>query len=52
MKAPELSTDSNYKNWILEIKQTFQKTQLKAVVRVNATLLEFYWQLGNNLLPN
>ena len=50
MKNPELSADSNYKSWLVAIKQTFQKTQLKAVVRVNATLLEFCWQLGSEIV--
>ncbi len=50
MKSPELSTDSNYKNWLVAIKQTFLKSQLKAAVRVNSSLLEFYWQLGSEIV--
>jgi predicted nuclease of restriction endonuclease-like (RecB) superfamily len=50
MKTPELNTDAVYKKWLIEIKQSFQQTQLKAAVRVNSTLLEFYWQLGSEII--
>ena len=39
-----------YKNWLTEIKQNFQSSQIKAAVQVNSTLLEFYWKLGNEIV--
>ncbi|HPT47993.1 MAG TPA: DUF1016 N-terminal domain-containing protein, partial [Candidatus Rifleibacterium sp.] len=39
-----------YKNWLLELKQKFRQAQLKAAVRVNSALLEFYWELGASIV--
>ncbi|MEA2072842.1 MAG: PDDEXK nuclease domain-containing protein [Campylobacterota bacterium] len=41
---------SEYKSWLTEIKQNFQSSQIKAAVQVNSTLLEFYWELGNEIV--
>jgi predicted nuclease of restriction endonuclease-like (RecB) superfamily len=49
-KKHTLSQQSDYQHWLSTIKQNFQQSQLKAAVRVNTTLLEFYWQLGNDIL--
>jgi predicted nuclease of restriction endonuclease-like (RecB) superfamily len=45
----DLSTQE-YKNWIQELKQKFQSSQIKASIAVNSTLLEFYWNLGNDIV--
>ncbi|MFW3341650.1 PDDEXK nuclease domain-containing protein [Aliarcobacter butzleri] len=42
--------DIKYKNWINELKQKFQTSQIKASIQVNSTLLEFYWNLGNEII--
>ena len=39
-----------YKTWIKNLKQKFRNAQLKAAVKVNSNLLEFYWQLGNDIV--
>jgi len=41
---------NNYKQWLGELKQKFQQTQLKAAVQVNSSLLEFYWSLGKDIV--
>ena len=46
----ELIQNSDYKRWLTEIKKTFLQTQLKAAVKVNSTLLEFYWRLGSEIV--
>lgn len=38
--------DEDYKKWIFEIKSKIRSAQMKAVIAVNATLIEFYWDLG------
>ena len=38
-----VETTTEYKNWIKELKQKFQSSQIKASVSVNSVLLEFYW---------
>ena len=39
-----------YKEWLSQIKQKFQSSQIKASIQVNSTLLEFYWNLGNEIV--
>ncbi len=41
---------SDYSNWILQLKQKFQQTQIKAAVQVNRELLKFYWELGADIV--
>ena len=50
MMNSELIQNSDYKRWLTEIKKTFLQTQLKAAVKVNSTLLEFYWRLGSEIV--
>lgn len=38
--------DLEYKNWIIEVKSKIRATQMKAAMAVNATVIEFYWELG------
>ena len=45
-----LNQDAQYKKWLKELKQKVQKTQLKAAVQVNSTLLQFYWELGADIV--
>lgn len=45
-----IKTDERYKSWLQELKQSFLRAQLKAATRVNSTLLEFYWQLGGDIV--
>ena len=42
--------DSNYVQWIANIKSRFQQSQIKAAVKVNTSLLEFYWSVGRDLV--
>ncbi|VAW58888.1 hypothetical protein MNBD_GAMMA11-648 [hydrothermal vent metagenome] len=49
MALSKFTHNDDYKNWLREIKQSFKQAQLTAVVKVNSTLLEFYWQLGSEI---
>jgi predicted nuclease of restriction endonuclease-like (RecB) superfamily len=40
----------DYTNWILQLKQKFRQTQIKAAVKVNDELLRFYWELGADIV--
>lgn len=42
--------DREYVNWLSEVKKRFQQSQLKAAVRVNTAMLEFYWSIGCDLV--
>ncbi len=46
----ELSHNNEYKHWLKDRKQKVLQSQLKAVVQVNSTLLEFYWELGEEIV--
>lgn len=50
MMSSSIKTNAEYKNWLTGIKQSFLRTQLKATISVNSTLLEFYWQLGSEII--
>lgn len=42
--------NSEYKEWITDLKQQVRSVQLKAATAVNTTLLEFYWALGADIV--
>ena len=42
--------DEGYVQWITDIKQRFRQSQIKAAVRVNTAMLEFYWSVGRDLV--
>ena len=46
----QLQKKADYQQWLTSLKQNFQSAQIKASVQVNSTLLEFYWQLGGEIL--
>jgi len=47
IKIPQ---SSEYKSWIKELKQKLRKSQIKAAINVNSVLLEFYWELGIDIV--
>lgn len=44
LKTPE------YRNWLTDIKQRIRQAQIKAAVQVNTALLNFYWELGAEIV--
>lgn len=34
---------AEYKNWLIELKQRYRRAQVRAVVKVNGEILNFYW---------
>lgn len=38
-----------YKSWLSELKQRYRSAQVRAVVKVNAEMLSFYWDLGRDI---
>ena len=45
-----MTSDEGYIQWISDIKQRFRQSQIKASVRVNTAMLEFYWSIGRDLV--
>ncbi len=41
---------SAYRQWLGELKSRFRQCQVKAAVRVNSSILEFYWSLGRDII--
>ena len=50
VKRDSIIADEKYITWLGEIKQRYQKSQIKAAIRVNHTMLEFYWSLGRDIV--
>jgi len=45
-----LIQDKTYSNWLKELKQKVLLVQIKAAVKVNSELLQFYWDLGQDIV--
>lgn len=45
-----LTNNTDYQQWLADLKQGFRQRQIKAAVAVNRELLEFYWQLGESIV--
>lgn len=45
-----MTADKEYVTWLLELKQRFLSSQAKAAVRVNTAMLEYYWNLGRDIV--
>jgi len=41
---------NEYHSWIKELKERLKQSQIKASIKVNTVLLEFYWELGNEIV--
>ena len=46
----EMTTDEGYVQWMADIKQRFRQSQVKASIRINTAMLEFYWSVGRDLV--
>lgn len=42
-------SDSDYKQWLQQLKSRYRQAQIKAASRVNEELLRYYWQLGADI---
>ncbi|MFZ3382796.1 MAG: PDDEXK nuclease domain-containing protein [Candidatus Methanoperedens sp.] len=45
-----LNIDTNYSAWLKELKNKVRTVQLKAAVKVNSEMLNFYWELGSDIV--
>lgn len=43
-------SDENYVAWLADVKARFRKSQIKASVQVNTSMLQFYWSIGRDLV--
>lgn len=42
--------DEDYLNWIQELCKRYRQSQIKAAVKVNKEMLQFYWDLGRDIV--
>jgi predicted nuclease of restriction endonuclease-like (RecB) superfamily len=42
--------DEIYKKWLIELKQKIRAVQIKAAIAVNSEMLQFYWELGADIV--
>ena len=50
IESHNIHIDSDYIEWITELKQRYSSAQVKAVIKVNAEKLQFNWLLGRDLV--
>lgn len=50
VRTHDIKLDSEYVQWIYDVKQRFRGAQIKAAVKVNSEQLLFNWQLGRDLV--
>lgn len=49
VKRESIVTGKEYAQLLVELKDRFRRTQIKAAVKVNTTMLEFYWAMGRDI---
>lgn len=42
--------DKDYLQWVKELSTRYRQSQIKAAVKVNSVLIEFYWGLGSDIV--
>ena len=50
LSQTKLNMEKDYKEWISQVAAQFRRCQVKAAVKVNTEMLEFYWFLGKDIL--
>ena len=50
VKSYDVRIDTDYAEWIAELKHRYRSAQVKASIRVNAEKLLFNWELGRDLV--
>jgi len=47
-----LKSDIEYKQWLTDLKFRIRNSQIKAALKVNAELINLYWELGKEIVSN
>ena len=50
IKRDGMIASAEYVEWLSTLKQRYRQSQIKAVVRINQSMLEFYWSLGHDIV--
>ena len=46
----DLIKDSDFKQWLVDLKVRIRQSQIKAAIKVNSELLHLYWDLGHDIV--
>ena len=49
MDKPINILDKDYLQWVKELSKRYRQSQVKAAVKVNHVVLQFYWELGKDI---
>ena len=50
VKRDSLIVDTDYVQWLNDVKTRFREGQARAAVKVNTEMLRFYWSIGRDLV--
>jgi predicted nuclease of restriction endonuclease-like (RecB) superfamily len=50
MAENSLFGNKEYKTWVKELKERIRRSQVKASVQINSTMLELYWSIGADIV--
>ena len=42
--------DSEYRQWVQELKARYRRSQIKAATKVNQEMIQYYWDLGRDIV--
>ncbi|NDV68435.1 YhcG family protein [Dysgonomonas sp. 25] len=45
-----IKSNTDYKQWLIDLKNRIKQSQLKAAVKVNAELITLYWSMGKDII--
>ncbi|MDR2036531.1 MAG: PDDEXK nuclease domain-containing protein [Bacteroidales bacterium] len=45
-----IKSDSEYKQWLTDLKLRIRQSQLKAAIKVNSELINLYWSIGKDII--
>ena len=45
-----IKIDNDYAGWIKDLSLRFHQSQIKAAMKVNSELIQFYWELGRDIV--
>ena len=48
--SADLIKDSEFKQWLVNLKVRIRQSQIKAAIKVNSELLHLYWDLGKDIV--
>ncbi|NDV82538.1 DUF1016 N-terminal domain-containing protein [Bacteroides sp. 51] len=48
--SADIIKESEFRQWLIDLKGRIRQSQLRAAVKVNSELLQLYWDLGQDIV--